>query len=223
MSREQFEAWGRSDVDLRITLEIETYAAIAWMAWQAATASSTKPIGEVKIYSASPSDMSPPVDDASFCVDFVLASDYAALQAERDQLAAECAALKSLNEDRRVFIMNGVQLGYIKVPTVETDPALETIRIAVSPQEQTPATDRFLAEQRAQARIEGVNFAAARVAAAFNHGFIDKPTLEVYDVVKAVLGAKEELATAPEDGLSGEYAEQALNDWSAKLRNEVKV
>ncbi|WP_312388019.1 hypothetical protein [Atlantibacter hermannii] len=81
-----------------------------------------------------------------------------------------------------------------------------------------PATDAFLAEVRAQARREGVNFAAARLAAAFNNGFIDKPTAEVYDVVKAVLGAKEELATAPDDGLSGEYAEQALNDWAAQLR-----
>lgn len=65
-------------------------------------------------------------------------------------LAAENAGLKAICEDRRAFIMNGVQLGYIQVPTVETDPALETIRVAVSPQEPTPATDAFLAEVRAQ-------------------------------------------------------------------------
>ncbi len=47
-------------------------------------------------------------------------------------LAAENAGLKAICDDRRTFIMNGVQLGYIKVPTVETDPALETIHIAVS-------------------------------------------------------------------------------------------
>lgn len=64
-------------------------------------------------------------------------------------LAAENAGLKATCDDRRTFIMNGVQLGYIQVPTVETDPALETIRIAVSPQEPTPATDAFLAEVRA--------------------------------------------------------------------------
>ncbi|WP_234005963.1 hypothetical protein [Cronobacter sakazakii] len=67
-----------------------------------------------------------------------------------EQLAAENAALKAICDDRRTFIMNGVQMGYIKVPTVETDPALETIRIAVSPQEKTPATDAFLREVRAQ-------------------------------------------------------------------------
>ncbi|EPD0170605.1 hypothetical protein ACR4TN_001142 [Klebsiella variicola] len=61
------------------------------------------------------------------------------------QMAAENVAMKATSDDRRMFIMNGVQLGYIKVPTVETDPALETIRIAVSPQETTPATDRIVA------------------------------------------------------------------------------
>lgn len=72
------------------------------------------------------------------------------LEAQVKQLAAENAALKSVNDDRRTFIMNGVQLGYIKVPTVETDPALETIRIAVSPQEPTPATGAILASLRAE-------------------------------------------------------------------------
>ena len=76
----------------------------------------------------------------------------AELEARCAALAAENAALKAICEDRRTFIMNGVQLGYIQVPTVETDPALETIRVAVSPQEPTttPATDAFLAEVRAQ-------------------------------------------------------------------------
>lgn len=66
------------------------------------------------------------------------------------ELAAENAGLKAMCEDRRTFIMNGVQLGYIQVPTVETDPALETIRVAVSPQEPTPATEDVMAEVRAQ-------------------------------------------------------------------------
>ncbi|EPF2286202.1 hypothetical protein ACSQ2S_003563 [Klebsiella oxytoca] len=71
------------------------------------------------------------------------------------QLAAENVGLKATSDDRRMFIMNGVQLGYIKVPTVETDPALETIRIAVSPQEPTPATDRIVAGIKASAIPEG--------------------------------------------------------------------
>lgn len=65
-------------------------------------------------------------------------------------LAAENAGLKAICDDCRRFIMNGVQMGYIKVPTAETDPDLETIRIAISPQKPIPATDAFLAEVRAQ-------------------------------------------------------------------------
>lgn len=61
------------------------------------------------------------------------------------QLAAENVALKDTNDDRRMFIMSGVQLGYIKLPADETGPAIETIRIAVSPQKPTPATDRIYA------------------------------------------------------------------------------
>ncbi|EIJ4834096.1 TPA: eae-like domain protein [Escherichia coli] len=70
--------------------------------------------------------------------------------ARANALAAENAGLKAICDDRRRFIMNGVQMGYIKVPAAETDPDLETIRIAISPQKPIPATDAFLAEVRAQ-------------------------------------------------------------------------
>jgi len=74
----------------------------------------------------------------------------AELEACRAALAAENAELKAICDDRRRFIMNGVQMGYIKVPTAETEPDLETIRIAISPQKPIPATDAFLTEVRAQ-------------------------------------------------------------------------
>ena len=84
------------------------------------------------------------------CGDYVDYEDYAALEAKCAALAAENAGLKAICDDRRRFIMNGVQMGYIKVPAAETDPDLETIRIAISPQKPIPATDAFLAEVRAQ-------------------------------------------------------------------------
>ena len=84
---------------------------------------------------------------------------------------------------------------------------------------ETPATDAYLAEVRAQARNEGINYAASRLAAAFNHGFVDKPLAEVYDVVRMILTAKEDLANDPAaDGLSGEYAEKSLVEFAAQLR-----
>ncbi|WP_412034050.1 hypothetical protein [Salmonella enterica] len=88
-----------------------------------------------------------------------------------------------------------------------------------------PATDAFLAEVRASARNEGINYAASRLAAAFNHGFLDKPVSEVLDVTRMILSAKEDLANdslPAADGLSGEYAEKAIEEWAAQLRKGVQ-
>ncbi|HFM2161224.1 TPA: ead/Ea22-like family protein [Escherichia coli] len=83
-----------------------------------------------------------------------------------------------------------------------------------------PATDAFLAEIRAEARNEGVNYTASRLAAAFNHGFINKSLREVFDVTRMILSAKEELANEahPIDGLSGEYEEKSLEEWAEQIR-----
>lgn len=85
---------------------------------------------------------------------------------------------------------------------------------------ETPATAAFLAEIRAEARNEGINYTASRLAAAFNHGFINKSLREVFDVTRMILSAKEELANEPHpiDGLSGEYAEKSLEEWAEQIR-----
>ena len=87
------------------------------------------------------------------------------------------------------------------------------------------AADAILAEVRAQSRNEGINYAASRLAAAFNHGFVDKPLAEVCDVVRMILDTKEELekSTLPAaDGISGEYAEKFLAEFAAQLRKGVQ-
>ncbi|EBL5850309.1 hypothetical protein UM38_00570 [Salmonella enterica subsp. enterica serovar Muenchen] len=89
---------------------------------------------------------------------------------------------------------------------------------------KTTATDAFLAEIRAEARNEGINYTASRLAAAFNHGFINKSLREVFDVTRMILSAKEELANElhPIDGLSGEYAEKSLEEWAEQIRKGVQ-
>lgn len=86
------------------------------------------------------------------------------------------------------------------------------------------ATDAFLAEIRAEARNEGINYTASRLAAAFNHGFINKSLREVFDVTRMILSAKEEWANEPHpiDGLSGEYAEKSLEEWAEQIRKGVQ-
>ncbi|EIH8008511.1 ead/Ea22-like family protein [Escherichia coli] len=87
------------------------------------------------------------------------------------------------------------------------------------PNVEIPATDAFLSEIRAEARNEGINYTASRLAAAFNHGFINKSLREVFDVTRMILSAKEELANEahPIDGLSGEYAEKSLEEWAEQI------
>lgn len=142
------------------------------------------------------------------------------LAAERDAVVAENVALKAISDDRRVFIMNGVQLGYIKVPIVETDPALETIRIAVSPQEPTTATDAAIASLRAEARKQGAIFAANRMLAAWDAGFVDDTPENAADIARAILSVTEFMDDAPEGDFDRSFADEMLTDIAAQLRSQ---
>ncbi|MEF5667586.1 eae-like domain protein [Escherichia coli] len=133
-------------------------------------------------------------------------------------LAAENAGLKAICDDRRRFIMNGVQLGYIKVPTAETDPDLETIRIAISPQKLIPATDAFLAEVRAQAHKEGAHFVANRMLAAWEAGFIEDTAKNAADIARMILTSTEFMDDAPEGDFDRSFADGVLEDIAAQLR-----
>ncbi|EKY9529461.1 hypothetical protein QQB28_002349 [Salmonella enterica] len=90
---------------------------------------------QVKIYTASPSDLSPPVQSESFCVDMVLASDYAELEEKFMALAAENAGLKSALND-----------------ILQPDAAVleRNHRVRALDAMATPATEAHLAEVRAQ-------------------------------------------------------------------------
>lgn len=126
-----------------------------------------------------------------------------------DALAAENAGLKSAIDST---------IGWQQSTDAEN---VESVRMLIDL--KTTATDAFLAEVRAQARNEGINYAASRLAAAFNHGFVDKPLAEVFDVVRMIIAAKEDMANDPlpaADGLSGEYAEKFLEDSAEQLRKE---
>ncbi|MCK1966842.1 hypothetical protein MT962_000628 [Franconibacter sp. IITDAS19] len=169
---------------------------------------------------------------------YVKFEDYAALAAQRVALAAENAVrsefiahcfrvaadggtldggdIQELGERLALFgretyqpILHGYICGH--------EAGEDTVYVM----KKNPATDAFLREVRAQARSEGINYAASRLAAAFDHGFVDKPVKEVADVVRMILTAKDELANDPlpaPDALSGEYAEQALEEWATELR-----
>ncbi|EFA6069683.1 ead/Ea22-like family protein, partial [Escherichia coli] len=129
-------------------------------------------------------------------------------------LAAENAGIKSaIPESRDIEDDNDNMDDVSLAEDFGFNHAIERMRRQIP---ETPATDAFLAEVRAEARNEGINYAASRLAAAFNHGFINKSLREVFDVTRMILSAKEELANEPHpiDGLSGEYAEKSLEEWA---------
>lgn len=153
--------------------------------------------------------------------DMVDYEDYAELEARCAALAAENALMKKSEpapfSKLMMEALDVYQAGADEVPELAMLSAYKKLRDGL----KTPATDAFLAEVRAQARNEGINYAASRLAAAFNHGFVDKPMAEVLDVVHMIMDTKEELAnsTLPAaDGLSGEYAEKFLTEFAGYAR-----
>ncbi|EPE2638255.1 ead/Ea22-like family protein [Escherichia coli] len=142
----------------------------------------------------------------------------AELEACRAALAAESAGIKSaIPESRDIEDDNDNMDDVSLAEDFGFNHAIERMRRQIP---ETPATDAFLAEIRAEARNEGINYTASRLAAAFNHGFINKSLREVFDVTRMILSAKEELANEahPIDGLSGEYAEKSLEEWAEQIR-----
>ncbi|EPZ4370286.1 hypothetical protein ACXMSV_001888 [Salmonella enterica subsp. salamae serovar 42:b:e,n,x,z15] len=140
---------------------------------------------------------------------------FSALAAENEELKYQNPTLSAMMSCLDAFYADD------DVPELAMMAAYNILRKSVG----TPATDAFLAEVRASARNEGINYAASRLAAAFNHGFLDKPVSEVLDVTRMILSAKEDLANDPlpaDDGLSGEYAEKAIEEWADQIRKGVQ-
>lgn len=141
-------------------------------------------------------------------------------------LAAESAGLKSAHPQpfghEMMKALDAYEKHQDEVPETGMLDAFFILRDSI--RVETPATDAFLAEIRAEARNEGINYTASRLAAAFNHGFINKSLREVFDVTRMILSAKEELVNEahPIDGLSGEYAEKSLEEWAEQIRKGGK-
>ncbi|ALP46886.1 ead/Ea22-like family protein [Escherichia coli] len=142
----------------------------------------------------------------------------AELEVNLAALAAENAVIKSaIPEPRDIEDDNDNMDDVSLAEDFGFNHAIEWMRRRIP---ETPATDAFLDEVRAEARNEGINYTASRLAAAFNHGFINKSLREVFDVTRMILSAKEELANEPHpiDGLSGKYAEKSLEEWAEQIR-----
>ncbi|ECD9291003.1 ead/Ea22-like family protein [Salmonella enterica subsp. enterica serovar Braenderup] len=162
---------------------------------------------QVKIYTASPSDLSPPVQSESFCVDLVLASDYRELEAKCAALVVENGALKKSEVEFNDYCRHECE----DVGDTWVDDFTET-----------PATDEFLAEVRAQAHKEGAHFVANRMLAAWDAGFIDDTAKNAADIARMILTSTEFMADAPEGDFDRSFADGVLEGIAAQLRKGVQ-
>ncbi|HHU0640949.1 TPA: hypothetical protein ACT91U_001760 [Enterobacter hormaechei subsp. steigerwaltii] len=122
-----------------------------------------------------------------------------------EKLAAENAGLKVSRKNLAEFIHDELNADYPLNMDVET-----------------PATDAFLAEMRAQAHKEGAHFVANRMLAAWEAGFIDDMAKNAADIARMILTSTEFMADAPEGDFDRSFADGVLEDIAAQLRKGVQ-
>ncbi|EBL5715224.1 ead/Ea22-like family protein, partial [Salmonella enterica subsp. enterica serovar Schwarzengrund] len=156
---------------------------------------------EVKIYTIVSDQLSPPITGESFCTDMVRHSDYAELEAKCAALAAENVALKKSEVEFNEYCRRECE----DVGDTWVDDFTET-----------PATDAFLAEVRAQAHKEGAYFVANRMLAAWDAGFIDDTAKNAADIARMILTSTEFMADAPEGDFDRSFADGVIEDIAAQ-------
>lgn len=155
----------------------------------------------------------------------------ASMQSERDHLAAQLADVVAENAELRKYrprpngaaMMEALDAFYEYHEDVPERGMMAAFEILCCKRPQTPATDRFIAEQRAQAHKEGAHFVANRMLAAWEAGFIEDTAKNAADIARMILTSTEFMANAPEGDFDRSFADGVLEEIAAQLRNEVKV
>ena len=155
---------------------------------------------------------------------------------------AKCAALASENAGlKAAFDKPQAYLSWHTIPPTWEDPlpcgeyldvhddaghknsdGTDCWPVYAKPEINTPATDAFLAEVRAQAHKEGAHFVANRTLAAWEAGFIDDTAKNAADIARMILTSTEFMANAPEGDFDRSFADGVLEDIAAQLRKGVQ-
>ncbi|HBL5970343.1 TPA: ead/Ea22-like family protein [Enterobacter hormaechei] len=146
---------------------------------------------------------------------------YEELEARCAALAAENAGLKS----KAAELVHEASEVYSAYNSTITEPDGDFMDMQTLQEMQcveTPATDAFLAEVRAQAHKEGAHFVANRMLAAWDAGFIDDTAKNAADIARMILTSTEFMAGAPVDDFDRSFADGVLEDIAAQLRKGVQ-
>ncbi|EHC2195464.1 Eae-like protein [Salmonella enterica subsp. enterica serovar Minnesota] len=192
---------------------------------------------EVKIYTIVSDQLSPPITGESFCTDMVRHSDYAELEAKyavltvdndkaMESLKQADSAVKLAHEKFSALAAENAGLKHAMAVTLEHVSVTDAGQAGVAAMiindalhhGETPATDAFLDEVRAQAHKEGAYFVANRMLAAWDAGFIDDTAKNAADIARMILTSTEFMADAPEGDFDRSFADGVLEDIAAQLR-----
>lgn len=196
---------------------------------------------EVKIYTIVSDQLSPPITGESFCTDMVRHSDYAELEAKyavltvdndkaMESLKQADSAVKLAHEKFSALAAENAGLKHAMAVTLEhvsvTDAGQDGVAAMIINDAlhhgETPATDAFLAEVRAQAHKEGAYFVANRMLAAWDAGFIDDTAKNAADIARMILTSTEFMADVPEGDFDRSFADGVIEDIAAQLRKGVQ-
>ncbi|EBN8809873.1 Eae-like protein [Salmonella enterica subsp. enterica serovar Rissen] len=196
---------------------------------------------EVKIYTIVSDQLSPPITGESFCTDMVRHSDYAELEAKyavltvdndkaMESLKQADSAVKLAHEKFSALAAENAGLKHAMAVTLEHVSVTDAGQAGVAAMiindalhhGETPATDAFLAEVRAQAHKEGAYFVANRMLAAWDAGFIDDTAKNAADIARMILTSTEFMADAPEGDFDRSFADGVLEGIAAQLRKGVQ-
>ncbi|EEM2538251.1 Eae-like protein [Salmonella enterica subsp. enterica serovar Morehead] len=196
---------------------------------------------EVKIYTIVSDQLSPPITGESFCTDMVRHSDYAELEAKyavltvdndkaMESLKQADSAVKLAHEKFSALAAENAGLKHAMAVTLEHVSVTDAGQAGVAAMiindalhhGETPATDAFLDEVRAQAHKEGAYFVANRMLDAWDAGFIDDTAKNAADIARMILTSTEFMADAPEGDFDRSFADGVIEDIAAQLRKGVK-
>lgn len=153
------------------------------------------------------------------------------VQYERaNALEAKCAALAAENAGLREYrpqpsgaaMMEALDAFYEYHEDVPEQGMMAAFEILCCKRPETPITDSFLAEVRAQAHKEGAYFVANRMLAAWEAGFIEDTAKNAADIARMILTSTEFMANAPEGDFDRSFADGVLEDIAAQLRKGVQ-
>ncbi|EDC8080763.1 hypothetical protein BKC65_02185 [Salmonella enterica subsp. enterica serovar Agona] len=149
-----------------------------------------------------------------------------AFEAQVKQLAAERDAVVAEEQEPVAYIIQDAEMrsrgnpGFLSYDGSISNEDINEYEISITPLYTHPVTDSEIASLRAEARKQGAIFAANRMLAAWDAGFVDDTPENAADIARAILSMTEFMDDAPEGDFDRSFADEMLEAIAAQLRSQ---